>query len=589
MTEQQSVRVITFDRESDNSDAGDLGSVGALYASSIAPTFQSVLAAVTAAAGLTSKVRSNLCSAVHRTAALMGGKGLTATIDIPAIAKRLETMTAAKLGMKTKEALAAYKSNLRRALKVAGVTIMPGRSRDKLSANWQSLADRLQTECPFAWPALSRFVHYASEQGWEHNAIDCMAFKRFALDLRTTCLTSKAEKTLRNTARAWVAAQSSVPDWPKAKLGYQPKRRAAKTRPWTDFPAALLAEALEFVQAGSNNWLSDDDRFPIKEATQSNYLWAVRRAASIIVSSGTPIDQLDCLAKLVTPANAKIVVTKVYEDTGRKVGGMTQMIAWIMYRIADVHLRCTEPELKPFRGLVQKTRPQERRMGDRTLDRVRPFTDSDLLAQFFRMPDKLMVEASKRPVDIRSAKLVRLALYLAILQDTAARSKNVFSLNMKTQIMVDGQGKAQHLFVCIAGVNVKNGTEIRAALSKSTGKIYRAYVDTYRCVHDVPGGGASDWLFPRTNESHWTSTQACADLKDAAARLLGVDVTPHLTRSLVGKVILNARPDAYPDVQHMLGHKSLATTITHYTHLDPEKSRRIYHEILADMKVRRVR
>ncbi len=91
-------------------------------------TFVDVIAAVERAPDLTSGVRANLRSAVERTADLFGVAGPAATVDVPSIARRLANITAAKLGFKSENSLAAFRSNLRRALRIAGVPIMAGKA-----------------------------------------------------------------------------------------------------------------------------------------------------------------------------------------------------------------------------------------------------------------------------------------------------------------------------------------------------------------------------------------------------------------------------------------------------------------------------
>jgi site-specific recombinase XerD len=110
-------------------------------------------------------------------------------------------------------------------------------------------------------------------------------------------------------------------------------------------------------------------------------------------------------------------------------------------------------------------------------------------------------------------------------------------------------------------------------------RMLRHYIDRYRPLHCIQ---QSQWLFPRQDGSHWTTTQACMDLKDVVARELGVDVTPHLMRSLAGKIILDAHPGAIATVQQLLGHKRLDTTLRFYARLDPHKARAEYQRLLEE-------
>ena len=132
--------------------------------------------------------------------------------------------------------------------------------------------------------------------------------------------------------------------------------------------------------------------------------------------------------------------------------------------------------------------------------------------------------------------------------------------------------------IVIPGEEVKNGQEIRAKLSPQTAGMMRLFIDRYRSVNCSK---PTSWLFPRGDGSAWTPTQACTDLKDTVLRYIGMDVTPHLIRSLAGKIILDEHPGAVAMVQQMLGHKRLETTMRFYARLDPQKTRAIYQKLIA--------
>src|SRR5689334_14108586 len=88
--------------------------------------FADVLGAVDEAPGLKRGVRQNIRNAVIRTADLMSPLLLNGPVDIPAIAKKLEKLVPVQLGFRHPGSMPAYKSNLRRALKLAGAKVMPG-------------------------------------------------------------------------------------------------------------------------------------------------------------------------------------------------------------------------------------------------------------------------------------------------------------------------------------------------------------------------------------------------------------------------------------------------------------------------------
>ena len=542
-------------------------------------TFAQVLQAVDAAEGLTDGVRSNLRSAAERCAILCSNAGLHAIVCVQSIAKMLEKQTAAKLGWESASSLSAFQSNLRRALRLAGITVMPGRHRVPLKGDWRELKERAISVDKFLWAAVSRFVHYLSDKGIEHQNVNAEAFARFQEDVRQTCLKSKADQVLRNTARAWQRAAEFVTGWPKADLGYSVRRADTPLLAWSEFPASLEEDARLYVARGQDDWLAEDAGMPLKPRTQQNYLDGLRRIASILVASGADPAELKTLADLATPTNSETVIRRVSDRTKRRIGGHAEQLALLLFIIARDHVGMSGKSVERMESLWRKTHPKEQKMSDRTLARFRQFENSDRLDALAQLPEELMKLADKRPApDVHGAKLARVALFVALLFETCARQGNIVQIDLDRHILVDGAGKDMKVFVLVPGHEVKNGEEVRARLSPETARLYRRYIDTYRPIHCAK---PTAWLFPRMDGRHWAGTQACADFKDIVARHIGADATPHLVRSLAGMMVLEEHPGAVAFVQQLLGHKKLETTLRSYIHLDKAKIREDYQQILA--------
>lgn len=208
-----------------------------------AARFADVLLAVEQAPDLKPKIRENLRGAVTKAAQLVSAQGLHGPVDIEKLRLKFERLTPALLGMKTDNALAAFKSNLRRALRLAGHDIMPGRHVTPLSPEWSKLVAMLNGK-PIAIK-LSRFAHVASEQGWKPEEITQAHLLRFGALLRETNLTSKVDKLVRGTVAAWAYGRRHYPDWPSIDLGAP----AAETRfyalPWSAFPSSFAQDVEE--------------------------------------------------------------------------------------------------------------------------------------------------------------------------------------------------------------------------------------------------------------------------------------------------------------------------------------------------------
>lgn len=216
--------------------------------------FIDVLKAVENAADVTHGVRQNMLTAVNRTAALMSPLGLHGPVQLPEIGSKLDKLAPAQLGFKTEGAMAAYKSNLRRALKLAGMMVMPGRHVTPLSAEWQALLDSIPevvTSTGLRDNAmrirLSRFAHVASDQGWSPETVGIAHLERFHALLRETCLTSKCTRVVRETAAAWSEARAKVSGWPQNELGNPERQKHGYALAWAEFPDSFRADVEAFV------------------------------------------------------------------------------------------------------------------------------------------------------------------------------------------------------------------------------------------------------------------------------------------------------------------------------------------------------
>lgn len=106
----------------------------------ISVTYGDAIAATERDESLTRGVRQNIVAALRRAASWHGAHDVHAVIDIAFLSRKLDKLTAAKLGFASQASLAAFRSNLRRGLRLAGLRIMPGSHRTPPAGEWGALA-----------------------------------------------------------------------------------------------------------------------------------------------------------------------------------------------------------------------------------------------------------------------------------------------------------------------------------------------------------------------------------------------------------------------------------------------------------------
>jgi integrase len=181
----------------------------------------------------------------------------------------------------------------------------------------------------------------------------------------------------------------------------------------------------------------------------------------------------------------------------------------------------------------------------------------------------------RHPGEQLPARLVRAALFLSLLLDTAARQGNIVGLDLDRDVLEAPSGK---ISIHIAGSKVKNGEAIRTALRPRTSELLRYYRDMFRHLHEQ--NEASAWLFPSRGGKHWAQTAANQTLQDLTARHIGMAINPHLVRAMVGLILEQTHPGAIGLVRDVLGHRNVATTERYYRRARPQASRQLYHDAL---------
>nr|WP_295738839.1 site-specific integrase [uncultured Acidocella sp.] len=590
-----------FDHVSDIAPAQKIGR----QVPNLAPAahFTGVLAAIECAPDLSPKIRENLRGAVKKAANLVSAQGLNGKVDIPKLQRKFEQLTPAILGMRTDNALAAFKSNLRRALRLAGHDIMPGRHVTPLSAGWTKLMAMLNGG-PMAIK-LSRFAHVASQQGWEPEDITQAHLERFAAILRQTNLGSKAEKIVRGTVAAWAHGRRNCPHWPGNDLGLPPAETRFYALPWAAFPASfaedvenwlarpssdlqhLLASIAETGAVPAPPSLKGRNNGTLRACTERNYRDALRRAASILVTTGyRHVGDISGLSAVVGVAELQCVLKFLAARTNRQDGGHLGYIAFHFYFIGRDYLHLPAHTLHQLEFLWRRTRGKYGEMSPRSFARLCQFDDHAKTVNMARLPHALAKAAGKRDkIDARAIKLMRTALFTAIALDTGLRAGNIVNLQLDKHITFTTRNKQSIAIITNPGEEVKNGETLISELSAESTKLMELWRDTYRPSVCAADKRQAPYLFPSQSGMHLTTALALQSLKDLGAYHAGLDVTPHVIRAFLGKLMLDDTPDGHAAVQAVLGHNSIETTLRYYAPVRPiQAKRRAQRLLLAKQK-----
>jgi integrase len=220
-------------------------------------------------------------------------------------------------------------------------------------------------------------------------------------------------------------------------------------------------------------------------------------------------------------------------------------------------------------------------MSPRSFERLCQFDDEIKDRDMARLPAIFMKAAKQRaPSDVRAIKLVRTALFAAIALTTGLRVGNIVNLQFDKHITFTTRNKQRIAVITNPGEEVKNGLTLISELTPEATQLMGVWVDEYRNHACPPDRWTAPYLFPNNDGGHMAPSLALESFKDLAARHAGLDVTPHVTRSYLGKLLLDANPDAHPAVQALLGHATMETALRYYTPVRPLKTKRHAQKLL---------
>lgn len=523
---------------------------------------------------LTRKVRKNLQGAIRKCAEAISPQGLAATVDVRVVEEWIDRISPERLGFIHPGSFSAFRSNLWRGLRLAGHPVPLGRYAPAgLSEPWAGLQAKI--EDPDMRKKLSRLMHVASERGWPCEITEDH-LREFRLVLAQTCLKNKANQTFCKTVSAWNRAVETVDGWPSSRLNGGVRHDSTYALPWSELPSSYRDDVEAFIAHLDYDSLGPIPGGGLRAPTKNNYRHGLRRAASILVRLGVAADSITSLGIVVAPARVREIIKFLWHRNGEKTGGHAALMAFLLLMVARDHVRAHADDVDELRRLFWKTADTcFGKMADRTWDRLIPFGDPILLRKFKNLPAQLVHSVVGQPVDISTAKAVRLALSLALYFETALPSGDVVAFDLVSDVVPNKDSDEVRLK--IPGDKLNRQPDFEWSLAPATGRVWRLYVGQYRAMHLKK---PCSWPFPRPDGSHWRQGAAYLDLRDACDRHLGLAVTPQLVRALIGKEIIDRVPGGHVVAAQVLGIKH-SSALAYFEALRT-KARTIHHDLLEN-------
>ena len=543
--------------------------------SSTPPSFMEVRAGLLADESLPIARRRDMASALMSAAKALGRLPETILADPATLRPQLAGLTPAMVGLKPGR-WRNILSLISAALAYVGIVVVQGRIRDNPSPGWLAILDLLPTGAGrhfHAW----RFARYCSRKGIEPAAVNDSAITDYQQDLTTQSLVSEPARAAREVARFWNQAAVTRPTWPQQRLTV-PDNRLIFAPPWDAFPASLQRDAEAWCAGLSNADPFMEEPFsPLRPASVESRRKQLRAYLGALVLGGVDPAELVDLAAVVTLARAKVALRYFWEKAGRRATTYTYQQISMVLMIARHYAQLPAEDVDRLAAMAKQLRPGFSGMTARNIACLRQLEDPEKLRSLVNLPEVLLAEARRLGAPSVSAALeVQTAVAIDVLLHVPMRLGNLRKLRIGVHLL---RNDASEMHITIKPDEVKNEVAIEARLPEGTAKLIAIYIDRYRALL-APGGG--DWLFPGMWAHAPKSDQGLrSQIQKALAIRCGMKFHPHAFRHLAAYITLKHNPGAHGQVQRILGHKSVHSTMTFYSGLETSTALEHYDSLIA--------
>jgi integrase len=267
---------------------------------------------------------------------------------------------------------------------------------------------------------------------------------------------------------------------------------------------------------------------------------------------------------------------------GKRRNSQIRGMAYDVLMIAQHWLRRPAAELKVLRKIAKSVRPEHEGFSEATRRKLTPFRDIDNVRAFLTFPEKVLRDAQKEEsISRETANRVATALWIKIAQRAPLRISNLLCTSLEHNVLRSHAGKHAKIALFYPPEVVKTNRPLEIPLSESTVKLLEIYLTKYRpALVDIP----SDCLFPASNGKPKRASAMSSDMQKLMREYLGFAINPHCYRHLAAKLYLTAHPGRYHDVQLLLGHRRIETTVQYYVDLQAEEVFRHFDTMLLGLE-----
>ncbi|MBK5197070.1 MAG: site-specific integrase [Methyloceanibacter sp.] len=499
-------------------------------------------------------------SATERICTMAGVAPASVPADAPSVRAMLSKIRPAAHGI-TAKTWANLLSRFRMELRLAGVLDPNHAGSAARHPAWATLVQAISGDKALS-NGLASFCNWCAAQNIYPDDVDDALVQRFLhwLEHRTLC--PKPRDIVRQTPRLWNAASEQVATWPKAKLKLLSFKAPAKRLQWGDLPESFRADAEAYLAMRANADPFDErpnaPSRPLAASTLRQQKVHLRLAASVLVESGVPIEEITSLSALVERERFKTVLRHYLDRAKGQPNAFVVGLAKTLIQAADHYVGASQEQITQLKRIARKLPSIPFELTAKNKAFLRQFESDRLRAELLFLPERLVADVAKALAEgkfdfVRAQVAVAIDFQLAI----PLRPQNLSRLNWQRHF-VEPDGPRGRLLLHIPKIEMKGGREdFNAEVPDDVARRlrwYRRHILT-RLNADVNGD-----LFVTRKGIRKDQKTITVQITRVIADLLGIHMTVHQFRHLAGASYLDENPEDTESARALLGHAYTKTT-----------------------------
>lgn len=504
-------------------------------------------------------------SAIKKACSWIGRQPELISAEFIVVMRELEALNGASAGV-TQSRFENVRSLVRRTLLSLREDLVDTR-KQHLSPEWRALF--AVTGSPHVQRTLGRFARWCSARSVVPSDVTQKVVADYEAYLKSVVAPSRVRAGFVTVCRVWNQYGAAHPGiWPQVSLDAGDRRKTYVLSQHAINPL-FDAEVENMLQRFSSRIdLIDGFSKPFAPATVAEMRRVFRRLYTVAVKE-RPIHSLVSIAQLVEAGVVRTILEFYLTRFGKENTRSAAKYLHFLLVAAKYWVKAGPEQVGELAKFRLRLKPKVREMAASKRAMLRMFEDPERCDLLLGLGEKAAAafKAIKTPTKSDALKL-QSAMAISLLTAAPVRPANLCSIALDRHLVRGREGKRTTLRLVFPANEVKNDQSLEFKLPGWVVEIVELYLARAAPLID-PG---SRFLFPGAKGEHKGSQTLSQQITTTTWKSLGVRVTGHAFRALVGFLYLQENPGGHEVVRRFLGHKRIETTVQFYAGMEQSRA-----------------